>query len=235
MNKVNAPIGVLMLDTQFKRMPGDVGHPPSWPHPAIFRVVKGADPVRVVQGGAEGLLEPFIETAKSLIAEGCAAITTSCGFLAIFQKELAAALPVPVFTSALLQAPQIEATLPAGKRVGILTFSAESLTERHLKGVGAALDTPIGGVDPGSLFRAYYGNRPAVYDFDQLNADILAAVANLRSAHPEVGAILCECTNMPPHSRAIAEATGLPVYDFMTLAGWIAQAIKPRIYDAVPA
>lgn len=226
-----AKIGVLMLDTQFKRLPGDIGNAVSWNTPVIFKVVKGADPKKVVFGGAEGLLEPFVGAALELVAEGARAITTSCGFLAIYQKELAAVLPVPVFTSSLVQAPVIQMTLPHGKRVGILTFSASSLTERHLLGAGVDPTTPIQGVRPGSLFQQYYGNKPIQADYQQFERDVLEAAENLVREHGNIGAILCECTNLPQHSSAIANATGLPVYDIIGFVDWIARSLRPPVYE----
>ncbi len=107
-------IGVLMLDTHFRRLPGDIGNGRSWPFPVQFRVVRGADPAAIVHGRPDAFLEPFIAAAHDLIGCGVRGITTSCGFLALLQKELAAALPVPVATSSLLQAPLIEAMLPQG-------------------------------------------------------------------------------------------------------------------------
>uniref|UniRef100_UPI00333EFF31 aspartate/glutamate racemase family protein n=1 Tax=Bosea sp. (in: a-proteobacteria) TaxID=1871050 RepID=UPI00333EFF31 len=157
-------IGVLMLDTHFRRLPGDVGNGGTWSFPVQFRVVRGADPAAIVHGRPEEFLEPFIAAALDLVACGVRGITTSCGFLALLQKELAAALPVPVATSSLLQAPLIEAMLPAGQQVGILTFADEALTARHLSAVGVRPDTPVMGLPPDSLFRQVYGNRGGVSD-----------------------------------------------------------------------
>ncbi|MGH2492468.1 MAG: aspartate/glutamate racemase family protein, partial [Candidatus Limnocylindria bacterium] len=43
-----------------------------------------------------------------------------------------------------------------------------------------------------------------------------AARRTLRE-HPDVGALVLECTNYVPYSQAIRRATGLPVYDLYTL------------------
>ena len=223
-------IGVLMLDTHFRRLPGDIGNGRTWPFPVQFRVVRGADPAAIVHGRPEEFLKPFIAAAQDLIACGVRGITTSCGFLALLQKELAAALPVPVATSSLLQAPLIEAMLPAGQQVGILTFAAEALSARHLAAVGVRPDTPIEGLPPDSLFRAVYGNRGGVSDFAALEREAVAAAQALVHRHPNIGAILCECTNLPPHSAAIAAATGRPVFDIIGFVEWFAQAISPPSY-----
>jgi len=223
-------IGILMLDTHFRRLPGDIGNGRTWPFPVQFRVVRGADPAAIVHGRPEVFLEPFIAAARDLVACGVRGITTSCGFLALLQKELAAALPVPVATSSLLQAPLIEAMLPAGQQVGILTFAAEALSARHLAAVGVRADTPIEGLPPDSLFRQVYGNRGGVSDVAQLEREVVAAALKLVERHPDIGAILCECTNLPPHAAAIAAATGRPVFDIIGFVEWFARAIAPPRY-----
>lgn len=220
-------IGVLMLDTHFQRLPGDIGNGRTWPFPVQFRVVRGADPAAIVHGRPEQFLEPFIAAALDLVACGVRGITTSCGFLALLQRELAAALPVPVATSSLLQAPLIEAMLPAGQQVGILTFAAEALTARHLAAVGVRPDTPIEGLAPDSLFRQVYGNRGGVSEVSRLEDEVVTAARALVERHPNVGAILCECTNLPPHSAAIAAATGRPVFDIIGFVEWFGHAISP--------
>jgi hypothetical protein len=223
-------IGVLMLDTRFERLPGDIGNGGTWSFPVQYRVVKGADPSRVVHGQAEGLLQPFVEAAQDMIAMGVRGITTSCGFLALLQRELAAALSVPVATSSLLQAPVIEAMLPAGQQVGILTFAPEALTARHLSAVGVRPDTPIEGLPPDSLFRKIYGGKGGVSDYHALEQEVVAAAQRLVTRYPNVGAILCECTNLPPHSAAIAKATGRPVFDIIGFIDWFARSLAPPTY-----
>ena len=86
-----------MLDTVFPRIPGDIGNAATFSFPVRYKVVKGASPQRVVKEADTRLLEPFIEAARSLEKEGVKAIGTSCGFLAIFQRELADAVDIPVF------------------------------------------------------------------------------------------------------------------------------------------
>ena len=220
-------IGILMLDTHFRRLPGDVGNGRTWPFPVQFRGVHGADPAAIVHGRPEAFLGPFIAAALDLIDCGVRGITTSCGFLALLQKELAAALPVPVATSSLLQVPLIEAMLPAGQQVGILTFAAEALTARHLAAVGVRAEIPIEGLPPDSLFREVYGNRGGVSDIARLEEEVVAAARVLVDHHPNIGAILCECTNLPPHSAAIAAATGRPVFDIIGFVQWFGHAISP--------
>ena len=90
-----AALGILMLETRFARIPGDIGNAGSWPFPVLFKVVPDASPDRVVRRGAEGLLPAFIEAGRELVHLGADGITTGCGFLSLFQQEMADALGVP--------------------------------------------------------------------------------------------------------------------------------------------
>ena len=218
-------VGILMLEARFPRILGDMGNARTWPFPVRYRVVRGASPDLVVRRGAPGLLEPFIAAGRELAEEGCRLVTTNCGFLSLFQAELAAALPCPVATSSLMQAMMIEATLPPGRRVGALTISAATLTPAHLAAAGCPPDMPVWGVAEGCEFqRVILGNEERV-DVAQAEADMVSAALAFQRAHPELGAILFECTNMPPYKRAVAEATGLPVYSIETLLRWLVAAL----------
>src|SRR5204862_146417 len=125
-------IGILMLDTRFERFNGDIGNARTWPFPVQYRVVRGATPNRVTRPEGPDMLDAFKAAADEMIDAGVDGITTTCGFLALYQRELADYCSVPVATSALLQVPMVARILPRGKRPAILTFSAESLTSRHL-------------------------------------------------------------------------------------------------------
>jgi Asp/Glu/hydantoin racemase len=209
-----APLGILMLEARFPRIPGDMGNATTWPFPVLYRVVKGASPQRVVLQGAAGLLPEFLDAAAELVDHGAEAITTNCGFLSLFQQEIAAHVRVPVATSALMQVPWVQATLPPGKRVGVVTVSASSLTERHLAAAGVPLDTPIVGTEHGQeFFRVLILGEKRDMDVALAAQDILHAVHKLVASHPDVGAIVLECTNMPPYAHALRQALKLPVFD----------------------
>jgi len=210
-------IGVVMLDTRFPRLPGDIGNPATFPFPVRYVVVSGASPSRVVIDADRSLLQPFVVAAQALEDDGCAAISTSCGFLALFQSELQAAVTVPVWTSSLLLLPELQAALPAGRRVGVVTADAASLTWAHLRAASADEDTPVEGLSPDSAFHAtLIDNRPEL-DAGLAEAATVAAALRLVNRHPELGAIVLECTNMPPYAEAVRAATGLPVHDITTL------------------
>jgi len=228
-----APLGILMLDARFPRIPGDMGHAGTWPFPVLYRVVPGATPARVVLDGAAGLLPRFLDAAAELVAMGAEAVTTNCGFLSLFQRELANHVGVPVMTSALMQAPWVQATLPAGRRVGLVTVCAASLTPAHLRAAGVAPDTPIAGTEGGrEFFRVLVRAEATDMDVDLARQDVLDAGRDLVRRHPEVGAIVLECTNMPPYAAAMQAELGLPVYDIFSTVSWFHAGLRPRAWQA---
>src|SRR5947207_12553533 len=130
-NQYGFTVGILMLDTRFPRIPGDMGNGATFPFPVRYHRVTGASPDLVVRRGAEGLLPAFVEGARALEREGVGAVTTNCGFLVKYQREMASAVSVPVFTSSLLIVPFVHRLLAPGRRVGIMTVNAGTLTAEH--------------------------------------------------------------------------------------------------------
>jgi Asp/Glu/hydantoin racemase len=224
----SATIGILMLDTQFPRVVGDIGNPTTFPFPVRYHRVAKASAERVVRQDARTLLPAFIEGARALEREGVLAITTSCGFLARFQRELTAAVAVPVLTSSLLLVPLVSRMLPPGKAVGILTIDSASLTEAELIGAGvsAGMAVVVAGMETEEEFhRAILEDRP-VLDVDRSRAEHVRVAGRLVADHPTVGAIVLECTNMPPYRVDIQRATGLPVLDVVHLVNLVHQTLS---------
>ena len=172
-----ASVGILMLDSRFPRILGDIGNAQSWPFPVDYHIVKDATPERIIQNDPRDMLAPFIAGAEALIAKGARGITTTCGFLSLFQADLADALPVPVATSSLMQTRLVNQLLGPSKRAGILTICQSALTPAHLAAANVPDDTPIATTEGLREFsRAILGNEPEL--------DItLAERDNIEAAH----------------------------------------------------
>jgi len=221
-------IGILMVRTRFRRHPGDIGHAGTWPFPVLYKVVEEATPDRMTRLQGDSLLEPFRRAARELIAAGVDGITTSCGFLSIYQRELAETLDVPVATSSLLQVPMVERLIPSRRRVGILTYDSGALTGPYLEAVGIAPDTPVQGMDPGSEFVRSIREGDGAVPFEVLRQEVLDTAGRFLAARPEVGALVLECTNLAPFSADLQERFGLPVYDTVSLVEWFHAGLRPR-------
>ncbi|MEM5491649.1 aspartate/glutamate racemase family protein [Hoeflea sp. AS16] len=225
-----ASVGILMLDARFPRIPGDVGNATTWPFPVLYRVVRKATPDLVVRQGAAGTLDAFIEAGRDLVRDGADGITTNCGFLSLFQQQLSEALQVPVATSSLMQVELVNRLLPPGKRAGILTISASTLTPRHLEAAGVPANTPVGSTEGGREFtRAILGNELEL-DVDLARQDNIEAALELCARHPDIGAIVLECTNMVPYAADIRAATGVPVFTIESFISWFQAGLVPRRY-----
>ena len=233
-NQYGFTVGILMLDTRFPRIPGDMGNATTFPFPVRYHRVAGASPDRVVRGGAAGLLAAFVEGARALEREGVGAITTNCGFLVTFQRVLAAAVSVPVFTSSLLLVPLVHRMLAPGRRVGVLTVNAASLRGEHLEGAGIGPDVPlaIAGLEGEKEFTRVLLGDELELDVDLAREENVRVARRLIAEHPDVGALVLECTNMPPYAADIQRETGLPVFDIVSLVRMahdaLAAGLTPR-------
>lgn len=221
-----ASVGILMLDAKFPRILGDMGHAGTWDFPVLYKVVRDASPDRVVRGGATGLLTPFIDAACALEADGADGITTNCGFLSLYQSELAQAVKIPVLTSSLMQVPAVNALLGPGKRAGVLTISGSTLTPDHLIAAGVPDGTPIGTTEGSHFTDAILGDALKL-DPKQAETDNVTAARAMIDQHENLGAIVLECTNMTPYAAAIQTATGVPVFSMVSFVNWFQTGLNP--------
>jgi Asp/Glu/hydantoin racemase len=225
-----AAVGILMLDTRFPRIPGDIGHAATWPFPVLYRVVRDASPDQVVRRRAAGLLPAFIAAARDLVADGADGITTNCGFLALIQRQLAEAVGVPVAASSLMQVPLVQALLPPGQVPGIITISSDTLSADHLSACGVALDTPTVGTEDGLEFSRAILNDEPVMDVALAREDVLNAGRRLLEHDSRVGAVVLECTNMTPYAADLRAELGLPVFGIYSFVQWFQAGLLPRAF-----
>lgn len=216
-------IGILMLESSFPRIPGDIGNALTWKFPVLYKIVKGGTPRKVVGELTMNDIKPFVDAAKELEAAGVRAITTSCGFLSLFQKELSKELNIPVFTSALLLVPMIKNIIGNNKNIVILTANKSKLSESHLHSVGIndLNNIIICGLEDGQEFSSFsFENRNSV-DINLCLNELLEHVDRVMIPKNNVGAIVLECTNMPPYSKYIQERAKVPVFDIVSLTNMI--------------
>ncbi|WP_367339718.1 aspartate/glutamate racemase family protein [Aminivibrio sp.] len=209
-------VGILMLDTNFPRILGDIGNALTFPFPVLFRIVKGAGVKRVVFERDAQLIDEFVAAGKELVANGARGLVTSCGFMALFQKEIAAALPVPFVSSSLMQIPMVY-SMTSHKTVGVITACSTSLTPKHFEGVDAGnIPVVIEGIENSDFGRALI-NDHTEYDYNEAEEAVTGAAKRLLQRDKTIGAIVLECTNLPPYAEAVSRVTGLPVFDIVTL------------------
>jgi len=223
-----ARVGILMLDTRWPRPPGDTGNALTWPFPVLYKVVPGASARVVIHEQGKGLGPAFLKAAEELVKDGADGITTTGGFLAIFQKDLAAHVNVPVASSSLMQVPLVQRLLPPGKRVGVLSVQGDRITPEHWDAVGAPHDTPVMGTENGREFTRVMLGDTIDMDYAAAEQDIMEAGDELLRRHPDVGAIVCENHNMAPYAAALNARLRIPIFTVYTFITWFHAGLAPR-------
>jgi hypothetical protein len=223
-------LGILLLDTVFPRIPGDVGNALSYDYPVVFKTVSGATVQRVVYEADAGLLDDFIQAARELEAQGVSAITSSCGFLAVFQETVAASVHVPVFLSSLMQVPLVHAMTQ--KRVGIITAHSEKLTVLVLSKAGISDRVPfvVAGLQNSAAFSNPILQNGLSLEKDAIEQDMVDLAMSMLDTNPDLGAFLFECHNLAPYAKAVRMKTGLPVFDIIDYADWVYRSVNQRAY-----
>lgn len=231
-NTYGEMIGIIMLDRIFPRIPGDMGNAWSFNFPVKFHVLQelNISSRKKLFDGDKEFINIFIKAAKKLEEEGVRAVTANCGFIVSYQDIISDSVNIPVFTSSLLQIPLIYKMLKKNQKVGIITADGTSkgLGLKHLKASGAEnIPVVIKGMEISEGFKAISENRDNL-DTDLLMKDLVNVSIEMTRNNSDVGAILLECTNMPPYAKAIQEAVGLPVFDIITLTNWVYSALVKK-------
>lgn len=223
-------VGVLSLESYFPKPPGHIKNPSSLPFTTCYEVLHGITVPELLNNPSDAMIDRLCEGARNLERQGVRAITGSCGFLALFQRQIAEAVSVPVFLSSLIQLPLVHQMTRAS--VGVLTASAPALTDRHLAGVGAQ-DVPIvvqGLQDCEEFSAVILRNERDDMDLDKVRAELHAATRALLSREPRIGALVLECTDLPPYAHGLQQEFGLPIFDLITLASMVESAVRQQAY-----
>lgn len=209
-------LGILLFETAGERLPGDPGYPGTFEFPVKYGVVEGS--YRDLIEGSEAVKERLLRVALSLEKKGVTAIAGDCGLMALYQRELAEGVRVPVLSSSLVLLPLLQ-PLFAGKKVGILTGHSEILKEKHLRAAGAKTEggqLAVWGMQTEPHFKAAVIDGTARADYERMKDDVFHAAGRLLSAEPSVGALLLECSNLTVFSGELKQKYGLPVFDVNT-------------------
>ena len=230
-NICGVSIGVLALESYFPKPPGHIKNPSSLGFTTCYEIIEGLTVPELLNNPSDEMLVPLLDAARRLEKQGVKAITGSCGFLALFQRQISETVDIPVFVSSLVQAPLIYAM--TAKPVGVLTASSSLLTQKHLEGVGAAgVPLVIEGLEHCEEFaEVILKNKRDDMDLKLVETEVLSAGERLVSRAPEIGAILLECTDLPPYAHSLQERFGRPVFDIITLANLVDAAAIRRPFS----
>jgi hypothetical protein len=233
-------LGIIILDDVYPGFPGDVRNASAFPFPIQYEVSEGVDIWALVHGEDKALLlEPIQKAAQKLEGMGCRAIAAECGYFAYFQKDIAGFVDVPVFMSSLLQVPFAQQLIGPKKVVGILAARQEQLLPQHLEAVGIHLDSNYvlaGAEDDGrcpEFENLWYAPvRPDVPEayYDKAEKEFVEVAVEFYHAHPNMGAMMLECTGMQPFARAIQREIDIPIFSWGTLLDYAYSVAVHRDY-----
>jgi len=221
--KGKVPVGLQQLE----RLVGNSTNAASYKYAVRLHRVQGANVHTILEHPSQTVLRTMIADAKTMTSEGIRAITTSCGFNAIFQRDLAEAAGVPVITSSLLQVPFARQVCGSVGDICIITANAGALSQKHLESVGiASMDgLHIIGLEQCSEWNRMFTEPDAEINLDLIEQEVLGTVRKVIVEHPGICAFVLECTDLPPYSAAIRQLTGLPVFDFITMVNYLHSTI----------
>jgi aspartate/glutamate racemase len=227
-------IGVITLDDEaVPFIPGSVGNASTYDYPVLFHCVPGLRFADVFAGNpACGPL--LVEAARHLEAQGVRGITGNCGFMVHFQRLVAGAVGVPVFLSSLMQLPMIAASIGGGRRIGIIAADEDGITPAVLASTGLHEDVPVAvrSMKDKPEFHRFLVEMRGTLDDERLRGEVVEVAAEL-AAEGGIGAILLECSELPPYAFAVQQATGLPTYDFITMIDYFHAALNRRAFSGV--
>ena len=138
---------------------------------------------------------------------------------------------MPVYLSSVLQVPIMGRGLRADQKVGIICATEKSLTSSLLKQCGvenASKVVIVGALEQGTPEFSNILDCTGQFNSAKIEKEIVDIAINLVKQHPEVGAILLECSDMPPYAWAVQNAVRLPVFDFISMINWVETAVVRR-------
>lgn len=227
------PVGIVYIENvNYPLIPGNVVNACTYDFPVRMKAVPNLTNDRLFNNDPT-IVDDIIETARSMVEnDGVRAICSACGFFGNYQQQVRAALDVPVAMSSLVQLPWIQSLIRPDQKIGILTANKASMTADLLKACGAtrtdnliikdALKTDefAAVVD----MRGCFDNTVAAREITDLAEELVAE-------HDDLGAILLECSDMPPYASLVQEVTQLPVFDFITLIKWLRSGVAQKPYS----
>ena len=219
-------VGILQIDYVYTPVLGDVDNANTFGFHTRFARVKGLTFERAC---AATTTTPFVPRSSrpspSLKQAGpLVGISGNCGFMMWYQARVRELTSTPVFMSALMQAPLVEAAIGRDAKVLLLTANSKRLLAARnvlLREAGVTVDDPskfvVQGVERLAGFEPLADPSLGSIDTEVARASLVDCVRSRIFADPSIACLLLECTELPPYEDALREATSLPVFSVVSL------------------
>ncbi len=224
-------IGILILDASYPCVPGNIGNASTFPFPVRYEKVEGASIDRLLNQQDPELITPFIKAAQNLSDHGVHAVTGACGFMALFQEEVAEKLKIPVLLSSLLQIPFIHQITKG--TTGIITADKSCLKPKHFESAGISQKIPmvIAGMEDQPEFSSAVLKEKGTLDSGKIEKEVVEVAKFLVENNSDIRALLLECSDLPPYAHAVQQAVGLPVFDFFTMINYVHTTLVRKTFN----
>ena len=226
-------IGILLLENFAPFIPGDTANATSYRYPVRFQRVPGLSVERIFAHDIT-MYDVVKQAAEELKKEGVRAITGDCGFMAVFQQRLADELGIPVFLSSLLQLPFMSLIVGSSKSLGVVTANSAALSDEVFGWAGVSGDLRkrlrVTGLEDNRHFVEAVFEEKGMLDSEVVEKTVVEHALSLCEKHGDLGAILLECSMLPPYGAAVQEATGLPVFDYITMIDYVHDTVVKQRY-----
>ncbi len=233
-------LGIIIVDDDYPGFPGDVRNASAYPFPIQYEVAQGVDIQKLVrEPDKTPCLAPICRAARNLRHMGCRAIAAECGYFGYFQKEISAVVDIPVFMSSLLQGPWARQLIGPEKVVGLMVAAREFVTDALFDAVGISLDqgyVVAGAMDDYTcpefdhLWSKNGRTDPPSAVYKTAEHDFVEAGVRFFKSHPNMGAMVLECTGFPPFARALQRCIDIPVFSWGTLLDYAYSVVAHRDY-----
>jgi len=86
----------------------------------------------------------------------------------------------------------------------------------------------IAGMEKQKEFSEAVLKEKGTLDSRLIEQEVVAVAKKMVKKSPEIGALLLECSDLPPYGPAIQQKTQLPVFDFFTMIHYVHTALVKK-------
>jgi hypothetical protein len=227
-NVFGITIGLVQMRVNLPMIPGNMGNASTFDFPMLYREMNADNAFDVMANPpSQNFTDGIVEAAKWLELQGVKAIMGNCGFFGSYQNIVRAQINVPFFSSSLMMLPMMVQSMPANKKVGVITANGPILKQvQAIENCGLSLEDKenrivVMGCEEYPEFSTGIMANTGRYNPVRVEREIVSVAERMMVANKDIGAVLLECTELSPHAVAVQNAVHMPVWDYTTLTRWI--------------
>lgn len=216
-------LGALVMKSWVPKPVGHISCSANYDFPIYYMPVENTSNKEVHSGDAR-IIPDIIGSIHKMENMGCQSIISSCGYFGHYQKEVAKESNVPVYMSAVCLVPLIFRTLKDNQKLGIICYNKAKFTSHLFDSCSVSPTLQQRCIIADVVNEPELGNiikDQGHYDVTKGREEVVGVARRLKESDPDIAAILLECTDLPPHSFAIQQELGVPVFDSTTMVKFV--------------